>query len=373
MPRQVAAPDRRWPLGLIGALTLIALGERAVSRRAVSWTPPLLTEWRAARVEAGREAKGCEWLALGSSMVKNGVLPGVIEDRTGRRGFNLAIPGAPPSAAYFVLRRALEQGARPSAVVVDFPHERLEEDPCPAPSVAAWAHLLGAREAIELAFQRGDPSFAGRLLTARLLTTARLRHELRTAVLAALGGSPVDHSFATAVHARNRRVNRGALAQSLSDGFADVPPESGATDRSESWRCHPVNAAFLDRFLRLAHERGLRVDWLMPPHSPGHQAVIDRSRAEVPYTRLVGSLATAFPNLRVIDARFSAFPASVFVDPVHLDSAGAAALSAELAPILDTPGRGWVSLPAFRQPRDAVEDLNSSIASLKSRTGPLRR
>src|SRR5206468_1759952 len=89
---------------------------------------------------------------------------------------------------YYMLRRALDGGAPPSALVVDFEHTRLAEDPCPASALPAWSQLLSPAEAFDLALQTGDVSFAGRLLVAGLLPTVRIRHDVRAAVAACLEG-----------------------------------------------------------------------------------------------------------------------------------------------------------------------------------------
>ena len=60
----------------------------------------------------------------------------------------------------------------------------------------------------------------------------------------------------------------------------------------------------------------------------------------------------------MLDARESGYPASVFVDPIHLDSRGTLALSADVAAVLrddlDRPGeprppKRWVRLPDYRE------------------------
>jgi len=58
-------------------------------------------------------------LCFGDSQMKFGIAPHVVAARTGRPAYNLAIVGGQPPASYFLLRRALEAGARPSAVLFD--------------------------------------------------------------------------------------------------------------------------------------------------------------------------------------------------------------------------------------------------------------
>jgi len=370
-----------WPLGLFGMLALIGAAELAVSRWMDLVAPPLVMDWRATRRAAAREAVGCDVLCFGSSMVKNGVLPAVIEAGSGRRGYNLALPGGPPASAYFLLRRALDHGARPSAVVVDFHHQRLPVDPCAAENVAAWAQLLGPVEAFELTRRQRDPGDFPRLLVACLVPTVRVRLEIRAAVLGALGGRPVSQRDRGAAYARNRRVNRGAVVIPKAPAFQDLSGPSGSAGGEAGWWCHPVNAHFLRRFLDLTGERGVAVFWLMPPLSPGYQARIDGTRGVETYLRLVRRLVGRYPHLTVLDGRHAGLPATDFVDPVHLDKDGAAALSRSLAAVLGrTPGPPagrWVELPPGRGASPGggagVEDVYQSASAVTARAGVARR
>src|SRR5579883_1943148 len=106
-----------FPAGLVGMLALVAAVEYSLARHDFSVLS--LTQWdgRASRQAAEKEAKGCDVLIFGDSLVKLGVLPRVIEERSGLRSYSLAVAGSQPLASYFLLRRALNEGARPSAVV----------------------------------------------------------------------------------------------------------------------------------------------------------------------------------------------------------------------------------------------------------------
>src|SRR5262249_27376980 len=166
------------PLGMIGMLVLTSAVETFVSRHGSRWTSLSLQDWRITRKAAERKSRACDVLCFGNSMIKYGVLPTILEARTGRRAYNLALLSGPAPASYFLFRRALAHGARPSAVVVSFDPERLMVDPRSGSMNYPWAEVLSPVEAIELARQTGDASFAGRLTLACLVPSVGNRHEI---------------------------------------------------------------------------------------------------------------------------------------------------------------------------------------------------
>ena len=99
------------PWGLIGMLGLLLAVEKVVVRHDPDLTGIVPLNWRFARNKAVSEARKCEILCLGSSIVKFGICPSLIEAETGKPTFNLAMCGASLPANYFVLRRAIEAGA----------------------------------------------------------------------------------------------------------------------------------------------------------------------------------------------------------------------------------------------------------------------
>lgn len=364
-----------WPVGLLGMLGLVVAVELVVSREMGQWSSPLLMEWGATRRAAVSEAKGCDLLCFGDSMVKNGVLPATIEAGTGRRGYNLALPGGTAASPYFLLRRALDHGARPSAVLVDFHHQRLLDDPYTGPTIPVWAQLLGPVEAYELASRQADPGYFPRLMVACLVPTVRIRSEVRAAVLAALDGRPVSQRGPGLAYARNRRVNRGAVVNPKNPAFRELPAPAESAAEAAGWWCQGANGHFLRRFLNLARERGIAVYWVMPPLSPSLQTKFDRERRDEVYLRFVRRLVDRDPNVTVVDGRHSGFPPTVFVDPVHLDKDGAASWSRALAAVLAHPDGRWVELSTNRigTPGAGVEDVYQSAAVLSASEGVVRR
>ncbi len=103
----------RWkkaPWGLIGMFALVILAERALPRFEIDYMLPQHWDWRqAAKASTAPEVVRSEVLCFGDSLMKQCVQPIVIEAKTGRPTYNLAVSMGQPSASYFLLRRALRR------------------------------------------------------------------------------------------------------------------------------------------------------------------------------------------------------------------------------------------------------------------------
>ena len=113
------AARRAVPWGLVGMISLMTIVEGYIGRNDLDFRHPWGWDWKQTVRAIGREARGCEVLCFGDSLVKYGVVPRVLEARLGRRAYNLAVANGQAPTAYFLLRRALEAGARPAAVLID--------------------------------------------------------------------------------------------------------------------------------------------------------------------------------------------------------------------------------------------------------------
>src|SRR5947209_2918687 len=133
------------PCGLLGMVALVVAVESFVVRHELDFMPWGTSAWVVADRASRREAPGSEFLFLGDSLVKMGLLPLVVEAETGRRAYNLGICAAQAPVPYFMLRRVLEAGARPAAVVVDYKPNLLVGGP--RDFGRNWAELLTPREA----------------------------------------------------------------------------------------------------------------------------------------------------------------------------------------------------------------------------------
>ena len=111
--------SRAFPLGVLGALALVLATERVVARYNLEFSEVTALNWSFANRASKSLATKADVLCFGTSLVKFGVLPRSIESATGRSAYNLAACNAHMPTSYFLLKRALDAGARPSAVLVD--------------------------------------------------------------------------------------------------------------------------------------------------------------------------------------------------------------------------------------------------------------
>jgi hypothetical protein len=348
-------PDRatvRPPSGLLGMLVLIVAVEAIITGRRADLVSALLEDWRVAALAAETKSKGRDVLCFGDSLVKYGVLPKVIEARSGLRAYNLATSGGTAPSAYFLLRRALDSGARPKAVVVDFNALMLPRDD--PPNLLNYPELGSVRDCLDLGFTSGDPGFAGALALSKLLPSYCWRFEIRRSVLASLDGRSVSQRESLRFF-RDFWANEAGAHPSPS-GRKRHPQEDTMIDgvSPATWAFEPTDRAYIDRFLALAEARGIAVYWLMPPMAPEVHVRRGHRGTDALYDRFARSIAAKYPNAVIVDARNSGYDDSVHIDHLHLDRRGASVLSDDLAavlvdrPVARAPGElAWVALPAL--------------------------
>ncbi len=367
-PAPAVALLGRLPWGLLGMIALTAAVEAFIAGRGPDFRSTADWGWAVTGKAARVEGPGRDVLVFGDSLVKLGVAPGLVAVRSGRSTYNLALCGGQAPSTYFLLRRALDAGARPSAVLVDF-FPRLQQLG-PRHGIELWPALLGPIEAVELAWVARDPDLLASILVARALPSVRARHALRSSILAALDGRPSPSRDATRAYRRNWRKNLGAQIMPCGvdpDGdFARV-----RRDFFSDLDFDPVNVAFMERFLALAASRGIPVYYLVPPMKPGLQAECERSGFDASYVAFLEGIRSRYPNVVMVDARHAAFDPALFYDPNHLGRDGAWAYSIALGDLLarrppGSPGPRWVEVPGFRGlPGGAPpEDVNQSSVSI---------
>jgi len=341
----------RLPTGLIGMLVLAFAAESFVARHDLDALDPDDWQYRLARQATARNAKGQDVLCFGDSLMKVGVLPKVVESRSGLRTYNLAVCGSQSPASYFVLRKALESGARPAAVLVDFHPALLALKP--QVNTTHWPYLLGGLDALGLAWKTHDPSFLGSLLVREVLPSVRARTTLRGWAVAAASGK--RHKVRDDMPPVFRHWNLHAGAQ-IMPSHPERDWDVASHQRyiyPAGWRPNRVNAEYVRRFLALAEAHGVPVYWLIPPIHPGVQEAKERVGFDAKYLALVRSYQERFPNLVVIDGRHAGYDPKVFFDPDHLGREGAYALSEDLGDVLrrlrhGVPADRFVALPTFQ-------------------------
>ena len=366
MPRSTR---RRCPAGLVGALALVALVEATLACQSPRFSDTATLSWTLSLEAIPREAGRCEVACLGDSLVKLGVIPEVVRVGSGRSTYNFAMAQAPAPATYFLLRRLVDAGGRPSAIVVDFKPSILAGKPRSA--LRHWQATLGVGECLDLAKEARSGGLLVEILLGRLLPSYRDRLEIRESIRSALRGESPPTLATNRLASRNWGINKGAHLNSPRSRFSGVvAPEIHKRLLTDGWKANRINEHYVDRTLALAESRGIPVFWLIPPLSPPLQARRERSGADSAYVALVRSMQAKHPGVTVVDGRHSGYDDSTFVDHNHLNGRGAISLSRDLATILGRPGprTAWVELPPFadRPGSFPVEDVDQSRVALEA-------
>ena len=363
------------PWGLLGMLALVIGAEWTLSKHDLDFTAPWHWDWRTTGSLAARKQGRAEVLLFGDSLMKFGVMPRVVADRSGHSSYNFALHTGQTSSSYFMLRRVLAAGNHPRAVVLDLtPHMFFQPT---AENARLWPELLTPAEALDLARTMRDPSFLGTTVLGRYLPSYKERHDIRASVLGALTGAPYRNwRGEIPTYRRNWRQNDGA--QLMPDGESPaIDPTEWVQKLYSRWAPDPVNVAYLDRFLALAGAAQIPVVWLLPPVQPSVQARTEASGFDAAYSAFVRSVADRFPAVTVLDARHSGFEAAEFNDGIHLKRPGALRLSAAIGTLIHEglPGNQWVQLDAGR-PRSVeypLEDVGQSAIALHPELGKVRQ
>jgi hypothetical protein len=368
-------PFGRAPWGLLGMAVLVAAVELHLAHRTLDFMSLEAFEWGTSARAARRAAPGAAILCFGDSQLKTGIVPRVIAAETGRPAYNLAVHCGQATSSYFLLRRALEAGARPAAILVDFKPHLLTMGP--GLTRDRWPDFLSVRELLELSWAARDPRFFAAVGLARLLPSVRDRVQIRGEIVAALGGAGGGRRFGLLSHLRNVTVNRGAVVMTPRPWTPPPVDPGDAALYPTAWQCERTNALYLRRFLALAAARRIPVFWILPPSLPEVQARREWVGADAAYLRFVRRAVARFPGVRVVDGRHSAYAPAVFADPLHLDRRGAVAFSAAVAEVLRRPAGStprWAVLPPYRDRPDGVplEDVDQSQLALQRRAARRR-
>ena len=365
------------PLGLLGFLLLVAGVEWMVARHDLTFTRQDNWEWRLSAKASRRAATSSAVLAFGSSLIKLGVAPRVIERELGLSAYNLGLCAGPAPASYFLLRRALEAGARPRVVLVDYHPFALSSGPWHA--AAFWPDLLENRECLELAWEAGDAPYFAAMTCARFLPSVKDRREIRRVIQAVIGGEPPSTLSVEALR-RNVAANRGALLVPKIPGVqVRIPSQKRPPLRADSWECSELNARYVHRFMTLAEQHDVSVVWLMTPLHPELRRLRERNGMQDRYRRFARSIVDAHLNLIVVEALDSGYTPDLFIDSQHLDRDGAACLSMGVAEairhVVDQGVRlddmRWLTVGPPRMPPGelVIEDYGMSVESIRQLAG----
>ena len=377
--------DRRVaiPWGLVGMLLLIAGVEWTVGRHREQFAGDFDFGWRlTAKAIARGEARKSEILCFGDSLMGAGLAPRVLTHRLGLKAYNFAMAGSGPAVSYFMLRQAIESGAKPKAVVVEYKWSYLDD------ADRDCEHILpvvgGLRDFIDLAWSSRDAAYFGLLALRKYVPSYNHRYEIRNDLLARLRGEALlQRGQLNPILERHITVNQGATMAL----FHREKPYDGSVDPNSQalfptrWKRDPVKTDYVERFFSLAEAHQITVFWLLMPNTPAVYSRRIEVGAEHAFNRFVAALQQRHPNVVVIDGRTDSYPPGVFVDATHLNSIGASLLSDDVAAAMEPYVGGkvsqtrWVALPRFRKRTldVEVEDIAQSHQRFAEQAASARR
>jgi hypothetical protein len=360
-------------------LGIVLAIETFVERHRDEFASPVGLLFEATGRSAKTESLGRDLLFFGDSVVKFGVAPRVIESRTGLRGYNLATIGSPASIPAILLREALESGARPKAVFVDFKPTLLSGYAADPPS---FARIAAFGDGFKLAWKAREPDDFARFAVGWVLPSYRDRFMIRSRISEGFSGQAEPSLRLPEARRANWEINLGA--EILPPNPAVLTTPEFANERANlnpGWSCSPVNLAVIDDFFRLAEAHQIPVFWLLTPIHPRVQAARERLGIEASWNRFLIE-QTKGRRVVLLDARPMAIDPDLFVDATHLDRRGATALSEAIADFLldwqnssPTTDR-WVVLPPRNRPTDdarLIEDTNQTGLALRRDRETMRR
>jgi hypothetical protein len=363
----------QYPGAFFGLVGLVLAVEAFVATHEHSYVRPEQWDWQYRGRAAARNLERYQVLCFGDSQVKGGVQPRLIEARIGKAAYSLAPSGGTPATSYFLLRRALRAGAKPSLVVVDYHRDIMAKRPRDQATAPQWVELLNPREILELAITSRDLEFGAEMILARFLPSTRNREGLRSHITSRLRNERSPWNAVRQVLHRNWRINGGSQAIPTNAAFKDLEMRPGVPDPAATWRVDSGAQHYINAFFTLARSRGIQVAWLLPPVSPGYQLILDRGKGDGRFIDFAHRMTARHDNVVLVDGRHSGYPSDVFNDVAHLDLRGASALSDQLASLVDDILRARppitarsVDLPLY-QPRASacgVEEVIQSAAAL---------
>ncbi len=269
----------------------------------------------------------------GDSVAQGALLAGEIEKSLppGTKVWNASLQGSGPEFTYFLLKRQVERGRAPGAIVIAHsPHTFVTE----RMGVLVGA-FLGWGEIPE-AFLHGRHFFDALYgVLCKLSFTLRHREELgdlakgRRAAIASWNDPLPTEAWVRRVgveaEAKWEREGKGAPGPLHPVYLRRFEPDPGVT-------------AMLGRTLALARTHGIRVYWLTLPEHEAVAAARDTLGFAPAYVAFVDSLA-ARGEITVLKREFEVLPASEFADYTHLRLRAALALSREVGEKLAAEGK----------------------------------
>lgn|GEM_PF-3180928 len=238
---------------------------------------------------------------------------------------NYSLPGTSPLFAYFTLRREIEAGRIPKAIVFA-PHPGHFSTPMFERLLGRFATTREAWDYARAGAKLDDMLFGG---VCRLSYTMRYREELYGVVLQ--GDREFFHTLKTP-----------AVSLAITEAGLPKPEEpaegSGPTFREgelpgpllAGFSVDPLCGKFVERFLDLAEAHQIQVLWVsMPGIGVLHQRW-ERNGDLPRFQAYLEGLAQRHRNLTLLHPSVDPWPDRYFSDPRHFNHAGAWRLSEQL-------------------------------------------
>jgi hypothetical protein len=371
------------PWGLLGMIAMVLGEEMLLHHHRDELAGDFDYGWRLAAKALDRgEARRNPILCFGDSLMQTGIAPPVLTHHLGLEAYNFGTAGSSPAVSYFLLRRALDTGARPRSILVDYYLAYLSSNS------RDCEHILpivgGPREFLDLAWTSRDASFFMSLMARKYLPSYCHRIEIRSDIQTMLRGeAPPERTAQNRSLKRNAAVNHGAMMAF----FNRERPFLGEVDYNNPlifparWESTPVKTAYVERFFALAARHDIPVFWLLLPNCPKVEARRQERGDEAAYDRFVAGIHERHSNVIVVDGRSGSYPPAAFVDAIHLNWVGAATFSDDVARVIESClGRGAVrprrvALPPYRDrpPAVDIEDMRRTNERIASRDRSLKR
>ncbi len=370
---------RRLPLGLVGMLAVVAIVESHLYGDRETYCAPgsqeLQLAWKAAKYQAPKR----EVLCFGDSLIKLSLIPRVFEQRTGLSCYNLAVSGSQTPMSYLLLKRALDSGAKPKAILVEFMPSLFRLPP--THNLSRWSYVAGLSDAAEMAWRENNRILFDRVLVNKLLTSMEARKEIRRILQRQLLG-PESAPDEVPMYRRHWIKFDGAQIMPANPTLTekDFDPATWANGFYPHWYVNRVNRAYLLKFLDLAASNKIEVYWLLPPIMPSVQDLCEKSGFAARQTAFLETLQKRYSNLSIVDGRYAGYDDKVYMDPNHLGREGAYIYSVEIGNLMRRRFSGgleqtaWLTLPGyrFRAVDVAIEDAYHT-SPMESRDGATLR
>ena len=261
--------QRSIPWGVAGMLALVVGIEGFVASHWIALTDPVSLSWRYSTQAAESEARDCQLLCLGDSLVKHGLVPSVIERTSGQKAaepFRRAGVDASDLLASFAVpsipapgRRRLIINAKPAVLLGG-----------PEFNARPWQEVLGLRDAPNCCRITRNAPFVASTLVGRLLPSLRARLEIQSAVMAAIQGEhdahPLDQSRPLAELDREPWGQR-RLGRTRFQRRAEFRSPSGRSTQTFFTWIRPMPKPSSESWT-LAAARRIPIYWVLCPLSP---------------------------------------------------------------------------------------------------------